>query len=189
MTSSEEIIVVSGLPRSGTSLMMQMLQGGGIEVVTDRLREADTDNPHGYLEYEAVKDLDQDASWLPTIRGKAVKIVSMLLYKLPPTERYRILFMERDIEEVLNSQEAMLKRLGRAAAPRDKMAEAFRIHLENLEEWLKGRSDMTLLRVKYRDLVQQPETEANRVTEFLGRRLDVDQMVQSVDPNLYRNRS
>src|SRR5689334_6667350 len=119
-----EIVIVSGLPRSGTSLMMQMLHGGGVEVVTDHVRTADTDNPRGYYEYEQVKKVKQDASWLPATRGKSFKMVSQLLYDLPPGERYRIIFMERDLDEVLVSQEKMLQRLGRPAAPREEMKQA-----------------------------------------------------------------
>src|SRR5437660_12828449 len=114
-----EIIIVSGLPRSGTSLMMQMLENGGVPVVTDHIRTADTDNPRGYYEFEQVKKIKQDASWLPATRGKAVKMVSQLLYDLPTSERYKIIFMERDLDEVLASQEKMLERLGRKAAPRE----------------------------------------------------------------------
>ena len=117
----QEIIVVSGLPRSGTSLMMQMLAAGGVEVVTDHVRTADTDNPRGYYEFELVKKIKQDASWLPEARGKAVKMVSQLLYDLPAGEKYRIIFLERDLDEVLVSQEKMLERLGRTAAPREAM--------------------------------------------------------------------
>src|SRR5713101_4497721 len=108
----EEIIIVSGLPRSGTSLMMQMLENGGVEVMTDNTRTADTDNPRGYYEFEKVKKIKQDSSWLPLTRGKAFKMVSQLLYDLPPGERYRIIFMGRDLDEVLLSQEKMLERLG-----------------------------------------------------------------------------
>src|SRR5438445_13894335 len=106
-----EIIIVSGLPRSGTSVMMQMLENGGVEVLTDNLRTADTDNPRGYYELEPVKRIKRDASWLPQTRGKAFKMVSQLLYDLPPGESYRIIFMERDLDEVLASQEKMLRRL------------------------------------------------------------------------------
>src|SRR5438105_1498707 len=108
---STEIIIVSGLPRSGTSLMMQMLASGGVEVVTDNLRSADTDNPRGYYEFEQVKKVKQDQSWLPSCRGKAFKMVALLLLELPPTEKYRVVFMDRDLEEVLTSQEKMLERL------------------------------------------------------------------------------
>ena len=129
---SGEIIIVSGLPRSGTSLMMQMLASGGIEVLTDNLRTADADNPRGYYEFEKVKQIERDSSWLPQARGKAVKMVSQLLYHLPAGERYRVLFLERDLGEVLLSQEKMLRRLGRPAAPADEMRRAYTLHLERL---------------------------------------------------------
>src|SRR5690349_19374505 len=125
MSVDSEIIIVSGLPRSGTSLMMQMLAGGGVEILTDAIRTADDDNPRGYLEFEPVKKTKQDSSWVPAARGKAVKMVSQLLYDLPPAERYRIIFMSRDLDEVLASQEKMLARLGRPAAPRERMKKAF----------------------------------------------------------------
>src|SRR4051794_24782005 len=108
-----EIVIVAGLPRSGTSLMCQMLDNGGVEVVTDSIRTPDTDNPRGYFELEKVKRIKADASWLPEARGKAFKMVSQLLYDLPSTERYRVIFMRRDLDEVLVSQEKMLERLGR----------------------------------------------------------------------------
>lgn len=187
--SENEIIIVSGLPRSGTSLMMQMLQNGGIEVVTDQVRTADPDNPRGYLEYEAVKNIGNDASWLPQTRGKAFKMISLLLYRLPPTEQYRILFMERDPEEVVRSQETMLQRLQRPAAPHTEMLESFRIHLAHLGSWLETRSDMSVLRVSYRDLIGQPVIQSEKINHFLGFRLDVAQMSAAVDPSLYRNRS
>ena len=118
MSLEMEIIIVSGLPRSGTSLLMQMLAAGGITVITDKLRTADADNPRGYYEFELVKKIKQDASWLPQVRGKAVKMISQLLYDLPGNESYRVILMERDLDEVLVSQEKMLERLGRTAAPR-----------------------------------------------------------------------
>ena len=116
MSLEMEIIIVSGLPRSGTSLLMQMLAAGGITVITDKLRTADADNPRGYYEVELVKKIKQDASWLPQVRGKAVKMISQLLYDLPASESYRVILMERDLDEVLVSQEKMLERLGRTAA-------------------------------------------------------------------------
>ena len=136
------IIIVSGLPRSGTSLMMQMLENGGVAVVTDDIRSADPDNPRGYYEFEQVKTIKRDASWLPATRGKAFKMVSQLLYDLPPSETYRIVFMERDLEEMLLSQEKMLTRLGRTAAPREQMKRAFALHLERLHEWLSLQGNM-----------------------------------------------
>jgi Sulfotransferase domain len=183
-----EIILVSGLPRSGTSLMMQMLEKGGVEIVTDHLRTADTDNPRGYYEFEKVKRIKQDASWLPQMRGKALKIVSQLLYDLPPRERYRIIFMERDLDEVLLSQEKMLERLGRAAIPRPQMERSYTIHLERLRAWLGRQQNQTVLWVGYNELLTAPEPHARRVSDFLGGRANTEKMIQSVDPALYRNR-
>jgi hypothetical protein len=187
MTS--EIAIVSGLPRSGTSLMMQMLDAGGVEIVTDHVRTADTDNPRGYYEFEQVKAIKRDTTWLPATRGKAFKMVSQLLYHLPPDETYRILFLERDLDEVLLSQEKMLRRLGRVPAPREEIRRAYTIHLERLHEWLGRQTNMAILRVRYRDLVEQPRAEAERVRGFLGGRAVVEGMVQAVDPSLYRNRN
>jgi hypothetical protein len=183
-----EIIIVSGLPRSGTSLMMQMLDQGGVPVVTDHIRTADTDNPRGYYEFEMVKKIKQDASWLPGTRGKAFKMISQLLYDLPASERYRIIFMERDFDEMLLSQEKMLQRLDRKAAPREEIKRAFTVHLERLHAWLPQQRNMAVLRLRYDDLVGQTAEQAERVNAFLGGRLNVDQMQKAVDPSLYRNR-
>src|SRR6266852_2347928 len=149
-----EITVVSGLPRSGTSVMMQMLDSGGVAVVTDNVRTADTDNPRGYYEFEQVKKIKQDASWLPATRGKAFKMVSQLLYDLPPGERYRIIFMERDLDEGLLSQEKMLARLGRAAAPREELKRSYTLHLRRLHDWLRQQPHLQVLCVSYNDLVE-----------------------------------
>jgi hypothetical protein len=182
------VIIVSGLPRSGTSLMMQMLESGGVPVLTDKIRAADTDNPRGYYEFEKVKTVKKDPSWVPESRGAAIKMVSQLLYDLPATERYRIIFMERDMDEMLISQEKMLERLGRPAAPRDQMKRSFPIHLERLRDWLRQQKHMDVLSVRYSDLVEQPREQAARISEFLGLPLNIDAMVGAVDPSLYRNR-
>jgi hypothetical protein len=185
---SSEIILVSGLPRSGTSLMMQMLEQGGVEVVTDHIRAADVDNPRGYYEFEKVKKIKQDASWLPQMRGKAFKIVSQLLYDLPPGEFYRIIFMERNLDEVLLSQTKMLERLGRSIPPPTEMKRAFTLHIQKLRQWLERQPSMRTLYVPYRDLIQRPPEQVKRVSEFLGGKLDIERMVKTADPLLYRNR-
>jgi hypothetical protein len=184
----QEIIVVSGLPRSGTSLMMQMLDSGGVEVVTDHVRAADVDNPRGYYELERVKRIKQDASWLPQARGKAFKMVSQLLYDLPASERYRIIFMDRDLDEILASQEKMLQRLGRSAAPREQIKQAFQLHLEKLHAWLGEQPHLAVFRVNYNDLVQRPQEQAQRVSEFLDGAANAERMAEAVDRSLYRNR-
>jgi len=168
--------------------MMQMLEKGGVSVVTDDARAADVDNPRGYYEFEKVKKTKEDASWLAETRGSAVKMVSQLLYDLPASERYRIVFMERDMDEMLLSQETMLNRLGRSAAPRDEMRRSYTLHLERLHDWLRRQPHMEVLRVGYNELVDNPEREAQRVSEFLDRKMDVKCMAQAVDPSLYRNR-
>ncbi len=183
-----EVIIVSGLPRSGTSLMMQMLEHGGVAVLTDGIRTADTDNPRGYYEFERVKKVKTDTDWLSAARGKAVKMVSQLLYDLPATETYRILFMDRDLDEVLTSQEKMLARLGRSAAPREEMKRAYTLHLERLHRWLPAQKHLAVLGVSYNDLLGQPRDQAERVAAFLDSAADVEKMVQTVDPSLYRNR-
>ena len=183
-----DIIIVSGLPRSGTSLMMQMLSAGGIDVVTDSIRAPDTDNPRGYFEFERVKKIKQDQSWLPATRGKAFKMVSQLLYDLPATERYRIIFMERDMKEVLVSQEKMLTRLKQPVAPSQEIAKAFAMHLERLREWLARQNNMAVLNVPYKELVETPVAQAVRVNEFLSGKLNVENAAAIVDPTLYRNR-
>jgi hypothetical protein len=188
MNLDSEIIVVSGLPRSGTSLMMQMLDAGGIEIVTDHFRAADIDNPRGYLEFEKVKRIEKDASWLPETRGKAFKMVSQLLYHLPKTEQYRVIFMQRDLDEMLVSQEKMLMRRNVVAAPREKMKEAYTLHLKTLFDNLFGRPNMRVLTVHYNLLLDHPPTYAHEICGFLDRVPDVDAMVQTVDPDLYRNR-
>lgn len=185
---NSEIIVVSGLPRSGTSLMMQMLDRGGIEVVTDEVRTPDVDNPRGYYEFERVKKLKDDASWVPQTRGKAVKMVSQLLYDLPSSEKYLVIFMERDLDEMLRSQEKMLARLDRPAAPRDQIRAAFLKHLERLRAWLPQQRHIRVLNVSYNRLVEHPEEQAALVSGFLGGRADARAMAGSVDPSLYRNR-
>lgn len=189
MSLHSEITIVSGLPRSGTSLMMQMLHCGGMQVVTDEIRAADVDNPRGYFELEKVKKIREDASWLPEARGKAFKMVSQLLYDLPADERYRIILMERDPDEMLASQEKMLERRGQVAAPREQMKRAYTLHLDNLKVWLTRQDNMEVLRVVYKTLVEQPERESRRVSAFLENPLDLAGMVGAVDRSLYRNRA
>ena len=186
--NSNPIILVSGLPRSGTSLMMQMLANGGLEVVTDNVRSADTDNPRGYFEFEPVKRTKDDASWVTSSRGKVVKMVSQLLYDLPASERYQVIFMERDLDETLASQEKMLSRLNKASAPRDAMKRSFEMHLAKLHQWLKTQTHFAVLNVSYNSVIADPAACAHSIAQFLGRDLDVERMAASVDPTLYRNR-
>ena len=184
------VTVVSGLPRSGTSMMMQMLAAGGMSVLTDEVRGADDDNTRGYLEFEPVKRTRQDASWLETAAGKAVKMVYMLLADLPVSHQYRVVFMQRALEEVLASQQVMLQRRGEKGAdlPANKMADIFRRQLDDTRAWLARQSNFDVLHVDYRAVIDDPLTQARRVAEFLDAQLDVEAMARSVDPQLYRQR-
>ena len=184
------ITVVSGLPRSGTSLMMQMLDAGGLPVLVDERRGADADNPRGYFEFEKVKSLKKDNSWLSLAEGKAVKIVSLLLYDLPTGFDYQVIFMQRDLDEVLRSQETMLARQG--ADPgnnRAAMRGHFEKHLTHLNQWLEKRERLKVHFCDYRRLVEQPVETAGQIANFLQMKIDQAAMASVVDRNLYRQRS
>jgi len=185
------IAVVSGLPRSGTSLMMQMLTAGGIPPLTDALRTADDDNPRGYFELEKVKQLRQDKSWIPQARGKVVKIIHLLLMELPADQDYRVVFMQRDLNEITKSQSVMLERSGKAGAAMsaDKLAGIYTAQLATVKKWLADRSSFKVLEVPYSDLIANPLKHAKSINIFLGGSLDESAMVAAVDPNLYRNRA
>ncbi|MGH8972366.1 MAG: sulfotransferase [Acidimicrobiia bacterium] len=189
---TDEIVVVAGLPRCGTSMMMRMLEAGGLPVVVDGVRGPDGDNPNGYYEFEPVKRLDRDTAWLPGARGRVVKMVSALLLALPGDHRYRVVFMERDPTEMLASQHAMLARHGGAGAagpPPEREAAAFRRHLATLFARLDRRPNFALLRASYHDVLGDPHGQAERVNRFLGRNLDVAAMAAVVDPALHRQRA
>jgi hypothetical protein len=188
MALDSEIVIVSGLPRSGTSLMMQMLARGGIPLLTDKIRTPDSDNPHGYFEFERVKKTKEYASWLPDARGKAVKMVSFLLDILPETEFFRVIFMERRLDEILESQEKMLRRLNRPVTPRERMKAAFTLHLDRSASWLPLQPHVALLNVSYNRLMNAPDVEIRRVAEFLDGVPRPERMLEAIYPSLYRNR-
>jgi hypothetical protein len=187
------IVIVSGLPRSGTSMAMKMLHAGGLPLLTDGARQADANNPEGYFELEAVKRLDKpgDLLWLRGARGRGLKVISWLLTWLPETYNYRVIFMQRDLDEVIASQNAMLLRRGEADRVGDAAAtrEAYATHLEQVGRFLARRSCFTTMAVGYRTVIEQPAAEASRIARFLGRPLDVGRMAAAVDPGLYRSRS
>jgi len=190
--SGAPVIVVSGLPRSGTSMTMKMLEAGGLQPVTDQVRSADEDNPRGYFEDERVKDLAQmeDRSWLRAARGKVIKVVSSLLQHLPDDNFYKVIFMRRNLREVLASQAKMLDRRGEAPQATDEeLIKLFESHLEKVEFQLRFRPWFDVLYVDHRSVLQDPAGAARRINEFLGGRLDERRMAEAVDPNLYRNRA
>ncbi len=185
---SDTITVVSGLPRSGTSMMMKMLEAGGLTPLTDNRRVADEDNPKGYYEDERIKRLAKDASWLGEARGKVVKVVSPLLKHLRSEFRYRVVFVRRDMAEVLASQRQMLVRRNQPtdAVSDDQMTAAYGKHLAGIEAWLGEQPNIDVLYVTYKDVVAAPAEHAERINQFLGRRLDTASMVAAVDRTLYR---
>lgn len=190
--TANPIVVVSGLPRSGTSLMMQMLVAGGLPALTDGHRTPDADNPRGYLELERVKQLKSDTSWLASAGGHAVKVIHMLLQDLPTTHQYDVLFMERDVGEVLKSQAAMLARSGRSGAPLapERLAAVYHAQLTGVRTWLSERACFRVHPVRYSDLVTSPSATVSLIRNFLrcGDALNAAAMVAAVDPSLYRNR-
>jgi hypothetical protein len=189
--SNEKIIIVSGLPRSGTSMMMKMLTEGGLPAVTDSLRQADEDNPNGYFEIEQVKALkDGEKKWLYDARGKVVKVISYLLEFLPDDISYDIIFMEREISEILSSQRKMLQRRNETSTLSDAEMEAqFREHLRAVKYWATRKSNMRILFVKYNEMVNAPEKLCGAVADFLEFPLDLKAMQSVPNQSLYRNRS
>lgn len=186
----DEIVVVSGLPRSGTSMMMKMLEAGGLTLLTDGQREADEDNLGGYYEFEQVKKVAQDASWLELARGKAVKVISRLLYELPKTYNYRVIFMQRHLDEVLASQQQMLVRRGRADGGEGdaELKKLFQKHLDEIGKWLGEQANFAVLYVNYNAMLSQPGLKVQEVVRFLGGGLDAGKMSAVVDQRLYRQR-
>jgi hypothetical protein len=187
------IVVVSGLPRSGTSMMMRMLEAGGLEILSDGERSADIDNPKGYFELERIKNLEHetDKSYLRAARGKAVKVISFLVKELPDENDYRVLFMRRDLDEVLASQQKMIDRLGSedSGAAASAMKEAFRNDIARVRVLSRTRSNFELCEIRYRDAVADPAATSRAVNQFLGGRLDEAAMRAAVDASLYRNRA
>lgn len=186
------IPVVSGLPRSGTSLMMSMLAAGGLEVLTDHIRTPDEDNPVGYFEFEEVKKLiEGQHAWLNEANGKAVKVISTLLPFLPDGYPYRIIFMRRPIQEVLASQRRML--INRGENP-DKvsdaqMAEMFEKNLQQSERWINSQSHVARIDIHYKHLIASPRPLVSKINAFLGGGLDEEKMLGVINPSLYRQRS
>jgi tetratricopeptide (TPR) repeat protein len=182
------ITIVAGLPRSGTSMLMQLLAAGGMEPLTDGRRVADPDNPRGYLEFEPATNLARDVSWLPLARGKVVKLALPLLPHLPGGEAYRILIIERDPAEVIASQRAMLARLGRAGASLDdaSLAAEYRRQRERVLRWLSGRPEVAVLPLRYGAVLSDPQGTAFRVASFLGTSFDEDGAAAAIDPSLRR---
>jgi len=186
----ESITIVSGLPRSGTSMMMKMLEAGGMQALTDNIRTADEDNPKGYYEFEQVKQIEHDQSWLQDARGKAVKMISALLKHLPSNYTYKVIFIRRKMEEILASQNQMLVRREKAsdAVDDEKMAALFRLHLQQVTAWVTKQPNFDIIYVNYNEILQNPVEQMSKINQFLGHTLDTENMAGVIDQALYRQR-
>ena len=184
------IIIVSGLPRSGTSMAMKILEAGGISPLTDNLRTADTDNPKGYFEFERVKKLREgDTAWLPDAEGKAVKVIAALLTHLPSEHEYRVLFMRRNIDEVLASQAKMLENRGEESKADDAtMKDLFKKHLQKVRGWMNSQPNLLYLDLDYNEIIKNPKPYISQINHFLDGVLDEGEMLSVVDDSLYRQR-
>ncbi|MFP3872791.1 MAG: sulfotransferase [Candidatus Natronoplasma sp.] len=186
----ERIAVVSGLPRSGTSMMMEMLERGGIEPLTDRVRGPDEDNPKGYYEYERVKDLPEDTGWLEKAEGKAVKVLGELIKHLPEGYHYKVVFMERNLEEIIESQTKMLERKGKDPddISKDELRETFKNYRKILKQQISASPNMEVIYVSYNDIMSHPRPVVESVSAFFDGELDTSEMLSVIDEELYRNR-
>jgi hypothetical protein len=185
------IYIVSGLPRSGTSLAMQMLAAGGLAPLTDGVRAPDLNNPRGYYEWERIKQLAADPGCIAAAEGKAVKVISSLLFVLPPGRDYRLLFMMRPLEEVVASQTAMIARLGTqgAALPAPAMIAVLQAHRNQVIAWLQSRRDIPAMQLEYGELMANPAARATEIARFLDLTLDTGKMAGEVDPALHHQRA
>lgn len=183
------ITIVSGLPRSGTSLMMQMLAAGGLPILTDQQRKPDIDNPRGYCEWEPVKLLPKEPKHIDEAEGRAVKIISELLFSLPRGRHYKLIFMERPLPEVLASQDEMLKRRGSTdLVDHALLTQAFREHMQQIISWLELRKEIPVCRIGFRKVLRDPSGCAQTICDFLEMNLNREAMARAVEISLYRNR-
>lgn len=184
------ITIVSGLPRSGTSMMMKILEAGSMEIMTDNIRKADEDNPLGYYEFERVKKIKKDNLWLKEAEGKVFKMVSMLLYDLPSNQNYKIIFMKRKMDEILASQRKMIERNGqnKGGVSDEEMGRLFTKHLNTIAKWIEEQNNIEVLYVSYNDFIENPIEQAKMLNRFLNSKLNINEVEKVVDRSLYRNR-
>ena len=186
------VVVVSGLPRSGTSMMMRMLEKGGLPILKDNSRSADENNPNGYYEYEPIKDLanSTDKSWVAESRGKGVKVISELLKELPQEYFYQIIFMHRRLAEIITSQDKMLSGVQehRPKSENTRVPVLFEEHLRTTRRWLMHRSNFEVLEVSYSRVLRDPLGQSQSVANFISRPLGIEAMASVVDSSLWHNR-
>jgi predicted AlkP superfamily phosphohydrolase/phosphomutase/tetratricopeptide (TPR) repeat protein len=188
--NNESIIIVSGLPRSGTSLMMQILDKAGMTLFTDNSRIPDDNNPKGFFEHEAVKRLARDNTWLKETKGKVVKIIAPLLFALPEKFIYKIIFMNRNIHEVILSQQKMLTSEGRAKEGTFSISlnNSFSNILKKVENWRERSHHVEILYIEHKELIKNPVIEINKVKQFLDFEVSAQELSKIIDRNLYRSK-
>jgi len=185
------INIVSGLPRSGTSMMMKMLIAGGIPALTDEVRQPDPDNPGGYFEFEPVKQLkDGVMDWLPQAQGKVVKVIATLLPYLPSSYRYKVVLMQRAMPEILASQRKMLVSRGKDpdTISDAEMGRIFGLHLQKVAAWMASQPNLSYLEVNYNQMIMDPDPLIGRLNQFFDGKLDERKMRGAINPALYRQR-
>ena len=190
MAERTYVSIVSGLPRSGTSLMMQMIDRGGLAALTDLLRTPDEDNPKGYYEFEPVKRTRQDPAWVKNAVGKVVKMTHLLLLDMPLQYDYRVVFMRRNLDEVIKSQNIMLERRGKETGdmPKERLTDLFRVQIHKVQRYMLDHADrFKLVEVDYNQIMRDPRPDVEKVSAFLDG-LEVEKMLAVVDLSLYRNR-
>ena len=190
-TLDETVVLVSGMPRSGTSMIMQMLVAGGLPALTDEKRIADDDNQKGYFEYEPVKAISRQVKWMPEAKGKSLKVVAPLLRRLPPQTdlTYRVIFMERDLREVIASQHSMIERLGKTGSRQtdEQLADTYTKQIHGIQKFLSA-ANIPVLYIAHRECLADPAGQAERINRFLGGVLDEVAMTAAVNSELYRHR-
>ncbi len=188
--SQDTITIVSGLPRSGTSMMMEMLEKGGITPLTDKVRRPDEDNPKGYYEYERVKALPEDTGWLEEAKGRSVKVLGEQIKHVPEGYDYKVVFMERDLDEMIESQTKMLKRKGKDPddISKEELKKTFKDYRKILKQQIASHPGMDVIYVSYNDMISNPELVIESVSAFFDRKLNTTEMLSVVDEDLYRNR-
>jgi hypothetical protein len=192
MPPDQEFVIVSGLPRSGTSLMMQMLRAGGMNLMTDGKREADDDNPKGYWEWEDIKQMPKRPLIIEQAQGKATKVISALLPSLPVKHKFKVIFMRRPVQEVVASQAKMLENKGTSQkTEREHLEQSQESHALQMLGVLRKHPRISLLEVDYPALVKEPLAWAGRIGEFVGEALlpNYAAMAEPVRPELHRQRS
>ena len=188
--TGKSITVVSGLPRSGTSMMMQILHAGGLEPVTDNVRLADASNSKGYYEHEAVKALSKgNYECLRNAQGRAIKIISSLLKHLPCDHHYKVIFMQRDIDDVIESQDRMLLSLNKPLNSQDnkKIKKLYAQHLNNITSWLSQQDNIDVLYVNYTEVLNKPVNHIDLITEFTHIKADSKPMIDCIDKHMCHN--